>query len=233
MPTRRRNFKTGVRRAPRLALIAIAAQLAVPGLPQSSRAADDANATIRNLAQAAYFSDTCRRQAEQLGLPQSADATFLIAAFAERVRSGTPDTRAEQRASAYAASTESARCGLPAISLINLLRLDGIDADLVLVSPESLARELPSPPAKGLDHKSVLVFVPTLDHYIDPAQIDVRRQAETDRAIKGETERMHLVGPSLRPGDPAACHDLCMSMHSPRRDGEAVRVHVETIHAPR
>jgi hypothetical protein len=71
---------------------------------------------------AAFFSDACRQQAEALGIARTSDANALLAAFA-RLR--------PRPASSPPADAQRDDCKVPAVALINLLRLNRIDAELV------------------------------------------------------------------------------------------------------
>ena len=78
----------------------IATALAValgPGLPGSSHAASGMESSIVNgLLSAAYFSQTCRSEAELLGIARTTDARFLVSAFAQSAAAaGPPDARAD------------------------------------------------------------------------------------------------------------------------------------------
>jgi hypothetical protein len=75
------------------------------------------------LIRAAFFSDACRQQAEALGITRTSDASALVAAFA-----GLKRQPANSRA---AVGQQRDDCTVPAVALINLLRLNGIDAELV------------------------------------------------------------------------------------------------------
>ena len=71
---------------------------------------------------AAFFSDACQQQAEALGIARTSDANALLAAFA-RLR--------PRPASSPPADAQRDDCKVPAVALINLLRLNRIDAELV------------------------------------------------------------------------------------------------------
>ncbi len=104
------------------------------------------------LIRAAFFSDACRQEAEALGIARTSDANALLAAFAGLHR----------RPASLPAANGRNDCGLPAVAVINLLRLNGIDAELVSAT---MAKE--AAPADQVER--VLVYVPTLARYFDPA----------------------------------------------------------------
>jgi hypothetical protein len=74
------------------------------------------------LIRAAFFSDACRQEAEALGIARTSDANALLAAFAGLQR---------RPASSPTAGAQRDDCSVPAVAVINLLRLNGIDAELV------------------------------------------------------------------------------------------------------
>ena len=74
------------------------------------------------LIRAAFFSDACRQQAEALGVAHTSDANALLAAFAGLQR---------RPASSPTADAQRDDCKVPAVAVINLLRLNGLDAQLV------------------------------------------------------------------------------------------------------
>jgi hypothetical protein len=214
---------------------AVATVLAVglgPGLLGDGHAASDAEwSNFKGLVSAAYFSETCRHEAELLDIGRTTDAGFLVAAFAQSVATGTPDARAERRAGSFDARSGSASCGVPSVALINLLRLNGVAAELVLVRMQQESSA--SFPAFSDKVDGVLVYLPTLGRYVDPAATDLRENATLDRVIKGTAVRAHLIGPAPH-ADPAlaACGHVCVNVYSPRHDPFAVRVVTEAIHVP-
>jgi hypothetical protein len=113
---------------------------------------------VKGLVSAAYFSDACRHEAALLGIAGPAEPRFLVAAFARSMATGAPDARAERGAGAFDPGSGSAGCGVPAVGLINLLRLNGIAAELALVS----TRPASAPPDPAVFNKveSVLVYLP-------------------------------------------------------------------------
>jgi hypothetical protein len=142
-----------------------------------------------------------------------------------------PDARAERRAGSFDLWSGSASCDLPAVALINLLRLNGVAAELVLVSMLQARSAGHSAFSDRVD--GVLVYVPALDRYVDPAATEMRENATFDRVIKETAVRGHLIGPAPY-ADRAldACGDVCMSEYWPRHDAYVVRLKTEAIHVP-
>jgi len=162
---------------------------------------------MKRLIQATYFSDTCRQEAAAIGIPRMADAGALVATF----------MAFEQRGSmARAAARPDARlddCRAPVILLTNLLRLNGLDAELAFISmmpPDS-------PAAGGAPDKidRVLVYVPALDRYVDLVA-PPGKQIVLDRIIREKATRSHFVGPSLANDARGACHDTCLYVYPPQ-----------------
>ena len=164
------------------------------------------------LVRAAFFSDACRQEGEALAVARSSDANALVAAFGGLRR---------QRASASGADAVHEDCRVPAIVLINLLRLNGIDAELV-----SAATVKATTPADQTER--VLVYVPALGRYVDPA-LPLEEQSLVDLLVREQTQRTHLLGPSLgaHPGD--ACPDTCMHVYTAGNEIPPVRVKTEVI----
>lgn len=175
-----------------------AAALLVASALATARAAD-VSGDLKALLTAAYFSPACAAEAARLGIA-GADPELLIAAFAQSFASGEPDARAERRA-AGAGSSGSVDCRASAVALVNLLRANGIAAELVLVSYPAGTASAPPDKVDG-----PLVYVPALGRYVDPAATEMRNGVSFDRMIKLAAVRVHLIGPM--PGaDPA--HDVC------------------------
>jgi hypothetical protein len=106
--------------------------------------------------------------------------------------------------------------------LINLLRLNGIDAELVsaTVTNESV-------PADPIER--VLVYVPALDRYFDPA-LPLEEQSLVDLLVRERAERIHLLGPSLAGNVRDACPSTCMHVYTAAANAmPRVRVKTETI----
>jgi hypothetical protein len=198
-----------------------------PGLLGNGHAAGRVESSlVKGLVSASYFSETCRHEAGLLGIEHTADARFLVAAFAQSMAAGAPDARAERRADLLDARSGSVSCDLPAVALINLLRLNGVAAELVLASPTANSAFTDRP-------DGVLVYVPAFDRYVDPAATDMRENATFDRNIRETAVRAHLIGPAPD-ADPALdrCGGICMSEYWPRHDPYRVRVKTEAIRGP-
>jgi hypothetical protein len=170
----------------------------------------------KRLIQAAYFSDACRQEAEALGIARTSDASALLTAFAtfgRPVASGT-----------VRLDTEINDCRVPVVLLINLLRLNRIDAELAFASMSRASAADGVPPNK-IDR--ILVFVPGLNRYFDPA-VPIGKQAILDQIIVERATRAHLLGPSLAGDARDACPNTCMHVHSPGSQS-SVRVKTEVI----
>lgn len=214
------------------AVAAIVGCTLAPGLLDSGHAAGNVESSLlKGLLSASYFSEACRHEAGLLGIEHTADARFLVEAFAQSMAAGPPDARAEWRAGSLDARSGSVGCDLPAVELINLLRLNGVAAELVLVSVPHTNPATYSASVDRLD--GVLVYVPVLARYVDPAAADMRDNATFDRSIRETAVRAHLIGPA--PGaDPALdrCGGICMSEYWPQHDPYRVRVKTEVIRGP-
>jgi hypothetical protein len=166
------------------------------------------------LIRAAFFSDACRQQAEALGITRTSDASALVAAFA-----GLKRQPANSRA---AVGQQRDDCTVPAVALINLLRLNGIDAELVSAT---MAKE--AAPADQVER--VLVYVPALDRYFDPA-LPLEEQSLADLLVRERAERKHILGPSLAGSGREACPSTCMHVYTAAGNATPpVRVKTETI----
>jgi hypothetical protein len=155
------------------------------------------------LIRAAFFSDACRQQAEALGIARTSDANALLAAFAGLQR----------RPANPPAGNGRDDCKVPAVALINLLRLNGIDAELVSATEAKEAA-----PADQVER--VLVYVPALERYFDPALPLDRERAE----------RKHVLGPALGANARDACPSTCMHVYTAAGNvTPPVRVKTETI----
>jgi hypothetical protein len=216
--------------ARRLAAVATALVVTLgPGFLSIGHAAGVAELSIVDrFVSAAYFSEACRHEPERLGIDRTTDPQFLLSAFAQSLAAEAPDVRAERRAVSFDARSQSVGCDLPAVALINLLQLNGIAAELALVS---VPRAEPAfGPAFSDRVDEVVVYVPALGRYVDPAATDSRANATFDRVIAETAVRTHLIGPA--PGaDPAidACGGVCMRVYSPRRNPYVARVKTEAI----
>jgi hypothetical protein len=166
------------------------------------------------LIRAAFFSDACRQQAEALGITRTSDASALVAAFA-----GLKRQPANSRA---AVGQQRDDCTVPAVALINLLRLNRIDAELVSAT---MAKE--AAPADQVER--VLVYVPALDRYFDPA-LPLEEQSLADLLVRERAERKHILGPSLAGSGREACPSTCMHVYTAAGNATPpVRVKTETI----
>ena len=164
------------------------------------------------LIRATFFSDACRQQAEALGIARTSDANALLAAFARlRPRPANPP-----------AGSGRDDCGVPAVAVINLLRLNGIDAELVSAT---MAKE--AAPADQVER--VLVYVPTLARYFDPA-LPLEEQGLVDLLVRERAERTHVLGPALGADARDACPSTCMHVYTAAGNATPpVRVKTETI----
>src|SRR6266498_4040701 len=158
------------------------------------------------LIRAAFFSDACRQHAEALGIARTSDANALLAAFAGLQR--------------RPASSDD--CSVPAVAVINLLRLNGIDAELVSATTAKEAA-----PADQVER--VLVYVPTLARYFDPA-LPLEEQSLVDLLVRERAERKHVLGPALGADARDACPSTCMHVYTAAGNATPpVRVKTETI----
>lgn len=164
------------------------------------------------LVRAAFFSDACRQEAEALGIERTSDANALVAAFAGWRPANSRAAEGQQRDD----------CTVPAVALIHLLRLNGIDAELVSAT---MANE--SVPADPIDR--VLVYLPALDRYFDPA-LPLEEQSLVDLLVRERPERKHILGPSLAGSGRDACPSTCMHVYTAAGNATPpVRVKTETI----
>jgi hypothetical protein len=164
------------------------------------------------LIRAAFFSDACRQQAEALGIAHTSDANALLAAFAGLQR----------RPANPPAGNGRDDCKVPAVALINLLRLNGIDAELVSAT---MAKE--AAPADQVER--VLVYVPALERYFDPA-LPLEEQGLVDLLVRERAERKHVLGPALGANARDACPSTCMHVYTAAGNvTPPVRVKTETI----
>ena len=185
--------------------------VAIADMPAAAAASRDATS---RLTQSAYFSDACRQEAQALGIASTSDANELLtafAAFARHAGAGRPDL-------------DDSDCRVPVVLLINLLRLNGVDAALAFVSMSRASADDGAPP-REIDR--IVVFLPGLDRYVDPA-MPMNKQAVLDRIIVEQATRAHLLGPPLAGTAHGSCPDTCMHVISPRSQS-AVRVKTERI----
>jgi hypothetical protein len=161
---------------------------------------------------AAFFSDACRQQADALGIARTSDANALLAAFAglQRRPAGAPTADAQRD-----------DCKVPAVALINLLRLNGTDAELVSATMAEAA------PADQVER--VLVYVPALERYFDPA-LPLGEQGLVDLLVRERAERRHILGPALGANARDPCPSTCMHLYTAAGNATPpVRVKTETI----
>ena len=164
------------------------------------------------LIRAAFFSDACRQHAEALGIARTSDANALLAAFAGLQR---------RPASSPTAGAQRDDRSVPAVAVINLLRLNGIDAELVSAT---MAKE--AAPADQVER--VLVYVPTLARYFDPA-LPLEEQSLVD-LVRERAERKHVLGPTLGADARDPCPSTCMHVYTAAGNATPpVRVKTETI----
>ena len=189
---------------------AAAAALWVVTIVDMQAATEAGQDGMARVTQSAYFSGACREEAQALGIAPTPDANELVTAFATVVR----HVFAQHVASGAGGQDmkknldmENSDCRVPVVLLINLLRLNGVDAELVFVfmSPASAADD--APPG-NIDR--MLVFVPGLNRYVDPA-MPMGKQAVLDQIIVEKATRMHLLGPSLA-GAAFGCSDTCIGI---------------------
>jgi hypothetical protein len=165
------------------------------------------------LIRAAFFSDACRQHAEALGIARTSDANALLAAFAGLQR---------RPASSPTAGAQRDDCSVPAVAVINLLRLNGIDAELVSATTAKEAA-----PADQVER--VLVYVPTLARYFDPA-LPLDEQGLVDLLVRERAERKHVLGPTLGADARDPCPSTCMHVYTAAGNATPpVRVKTETI----
>ena len=193
--------------------------VAIADMPAATAAGRDATA---RLTQSAYFSDACRQEAQALGVASTSDANELLTAFAavarqrrrrrrpgrhEKCRPGLQRLQGAGGAVDQSAAAQWRRCR--ACIHFDVARFGEIDG-------ASLGK---------IDR--IVVFVPGLDRYVDPA-MPMDKQAVLDRIIVERATRAHLLGPPLAGAAHGGCPDTCMLVLPPRSQS-AVRVKTETI----
>lgn len=219
--------------------VCVATALAVAAWSGSLRdgraAPDDGWSEVNRLISSTFFSDTCGQKAASLGILPTTDAQFLVEAFAQRFASDPPDVRAEARVWSGRERIAGAYCEVPAVALINLLRLNGVAAELVQVW---LRPASSSEPARSNMLGALAVYVPSLDRYIDPAAADGHNNTAFDRFVRAQAGRVHIIGPAPN-ADQAIerCASTCIVQYgqAPVSDPvltDPVRVRTETIHVP-
>jgi hypothetical protein len=173
---------------------------------------------MERLVQAAYFSAACRNEAETLGIVGTTDANALVTAFVTvwGLVGVAPKT-----------SIPHDDCGEPVTLLINLLRLNGVDAELAFVSNEQTNVVSVDGVSVGKTDRP-LVYVPSLDRYFDPV-VPIGGQAVLHRIAAEKAMRTHILGPSLAGYSRGGCRSsTCMHVYSPRNES-SVRVRTEAI----
>jgi len=214
---------------------ALAFALVLGPLDSVRAASDGAASDVNRLISATFFSDACRQRAASLGILSTTDAQFLIKAFAQTIGADALDVRVERRAGVTDARIDSAGCDVAAVALINLLRMNGVAAELVQIS---MQRTGSVDPARSDKIPSLAVYVPSLDRYVDPTAPDWQGNAAFDRAVRARAERVHLIGPTPH-ADPATdpCGGTCMVVYGQAHVSDPVlndpvRVKTERIHVP-
>jgi hypothetical protein len=195
---------------------ALALSLAAILHPRAAVSADGDD--LNRLIQAAYFSDACRREAAALGIAPTSDAGALLASFA---------TLRRQLAAGPGDDPPNAQlddCRAPVVLLINLLRGNGLDAELVFAVMAPTSASAVGASSDKIDR--VLVYVAALDRYVDPTA-PLGKQAVLDRIIRERAKRSHLQGPSLAGDARAACPGTCMHVYPP--GGASIRAKTEVI----
>jgi hypothetical protein len=167
----------------------------------------------------AFFSEACRQRAAEIGLSgtTNVDVTLAaVAAFGRRLkRPGIPEVVLDDA------------CEVPAVLLVNLLRSNGVDADVVLVARR------PRAPSDGLSGKLVeriYVYVPKYDRYLDP-EISIGKQRAVDAILREEMVRSHFQGPSIGDDSGNTCSDACLMVLG-ASPAAARRVKTERIRGP-
>jgi hypothetical protein len=194
-----------------VATTALALALGMIANPWTAARADDDG--LKRITQAAYFSQPCRQDAERLGIPPTRDANSLFAAYVARRRA--PDAGFGD-------------CQAPVVLLINLFRLNGVDAEIafIMMTP---ARTAGGGVSFGRIDR-VIVYVPAVDRYLDPAA-PLGKQDVLDRIIRERAGRGHLVGPSVAGDKWRACPATCLYEYIGSNES-AVRVKTEAIRGP-
>jgi hypothetical protein len=184
--------------------------------PVMLAAAQPATGPHHQMLQAAYFSDECRREAEALGVVETSNAGTLVAAF----------SHLRQHLAAQSGDwprLEQNECRHPVVLLINLLRRNGIDGELVFVGPTT-----PDDESGGIER--VLVYVPALRRYVDAASSG-GGPGDIERLIPAGAARIHIQGPSAAGDARAGCRNTCMQVYG-SRDLPASRVKTEAVPSP-
>jgi hypothetical protein len=190
------------------AALALCAALTLPAPPSM--------ATQDGRMRAAFFSDLCQQQAASLGVAHTSDANALLAAF-ETYLVGAP-----LRSPVTPAGAD---CMASGILLINLLRLNGLDAELVLASKQSAGE---TGDAQRGEVLRVLVYIVALKKYVDP-DLPRSEQVDLDRVVREAMHRVHFRRPLIADGARDACFDACMDVYMPRTGMSPVPVKTQMI----
>jgi hypothetical protein len=218
------------------AMVAVlAGQAAFAQVPAATGAAGVA---LERLMTSAFLSDACRRDAGALAIPATTDAPLLLAAFARQIAAAPPDARAEWTVAGDAVRATGDACALPVVALINLLRLNGVDADLVLVdfpggkSTNTSTDTNAAPDVAPARRIAVAVYLPALDRYVDPAAAAPGDGIAFDRAARATAARLHVEAATVAGGRPGGCREICLRLMGPD-DPDAVRVKTQVIESCR
>jgi hypothetical protein len=178
-------------------LRALAATAIVPWLLMPLDARAGAPDLYKSLVNGAFFSEACRQRAAGIGLSETTNVDVVlsaIAAFGRRLKPGVPEVMLDDA------------CEVPAILLVNLLRSNGVDAEIVLVARR------PRDPSDGSSEKLVqriYVYIPKYDRYLDP-EISIGKQRAVDAILREEMVRSHFQGPSIGDDSGNTCADVCL-----------------------
>ena len=121
-----------------------------------------------------------------------------------------------------------AECLAPGILLINLLRLNGLDAHLVLASTQPTSETSDAKPGEVL---RALVYVVALKRYLDPS-LPRSEQSDLDRLARETMRRVHFRRPLAGGNTRDPCFDDCMVVYEPRADLSSIPVKTQTIRGP-
>jgi len=216
-------------------MVAILAGQAASG--QVPAATSAAGLALERLMTSAFLSEACRRDARALAIPATTDALLLLSAFGRQIAAAPPDARAEWNVAGDAVRAAGDACALPVVSLINLLRLNGLDADLVLVdfpgrkSADKSADTDAAPEVTPARRITVAVYLPALDRYVDPAAAAPGDGIAFDRGARATAARLHVEAATVAGGRPGGCREICLRVVGPDNPA-AVRVKTQVIEAP-
>ena len=177
--------------------------------------------TSGRLVEAAFFSVACKREAETQGVERTMDVDALLAAVAafSKYQIVSPS-----RGPSDGLGDE---CRAPTILLINLLRLNGLDAELVLASTQP-ANRTNDGSSGGIDR--IFVYIAALDRYLDPEAAS-GKQAAFDQIVQESMARVHFQGPALIGDARDACDRVCMQVRTPSTGTPPVVVKTEAFRA--